>query len=237
MGSIDGYASAIFCPEEAECQIGAIDSILHEDIAGGIIFEFEIRFRNIDSRVHPVGFIVLNRIGVIFPFAHFESAIDGRTEYGRGDLADTASEFRFRTIILYDQFGKISVFPIDLAKVFYEREFFSWGDHHILELFQGPVDVENTIFGRTAEIRRSSTDKFLETETLLVAAHYFRFDRFRGKSHFNRLFGRSVQYLYEESDALCLIQVSSQFFFLRDSDLILAIGPEYRIYRFLIHFA
>ncbi len=77
MGAVHGDLPTIFGTEEAECQVGALDHRLYQDIPWGVVRKFQIGFGDVDRGIHADRFVVGYGIGVVAALSDFEPAVDG----------------------------------------------------------------------------------------------------------------------------------------------------------------
>ena len=176
MWAVNLHLAAVIGTVHLEGELCTRNKWLQKDRARGVIDKFEIRVRDIDSGIHTVGSVVFDRVGMVSAIGNFESSIDGGTEHGTRNLADTAAEFWFSAVIFNDQFWKIAMLTIYFPEIFDKGKFLIGSDEDTLELFQCAVDIEDAVFWRTGEIRRSFGNKFCNAKTFDIGAFDIRGD-------------------------------------------------------------
>ncbi len=84
--AIDRDLSTVFRPIETEGERRTFDGCDDEDMSRSIVDEREIRFWDIDGRIHSVGFVIRYGVGMISPGGDFHAGSDRGPEAGDSGL-------------------------------------------------------------------------------------------------------------------------------------------------------
>ena len=110
-----------------------MDRGLDQNVAGGIVDEFEVGFWQIYCGICALGTVVLDRIGMVRTFSDLKSRIQGSAEHCGRDLAYTSTEFRDCLVFLDDQLFLISRGCINRTQDRSKGKFFIWFEDDAIE--------------------------------------------------------------------------------------------------------